>query len=355
MKKLNLIVLIGAAALFLASCNSSSSTDTSTEGNWVKRSSLDGDARFYATSFVIGNYAYVATGRAVNNSTYYNLGDLWRYDPSSDSWTQETSLPDGKTLEGGVGFSIGDNGYVGTGTDGKGNYYSDFYQYSSTSNTWTKIADFPGTARFRATGFSVGDKGYVVFGAAGSAYFKDMYAYDPNSDSWTNISTPFIDKKYGGTSFVIGDDAYLVGGTIGDGSGSGEFWKYNPSSGFTQLRRVENATDSSFDDDYGTVRASLISRTDGVAFAIGSKGYITGGKSSDGGSFSSQTWCYDPTGDKGLGTWEQRTSYERHSFYGGVGFNVNGRGFAGLGFAGSSLPYDNLDEFLPTEDYNVND
>jgi N-acetylneuraminic acid mutarotase len=354
-KKLSSVILVVFAAMFLSSCVSS--TVTTDEGNWVgpsQISTLYGPARFYAVSFVINNYGYVVAGRDKNLNA---LGDVWRYDPNNNSWENEAPLPNGKTLFSGVGFSIGNDGYVGTGTDGYSNpttsYYSDFYQYDATSNTWTQIANFPGGARYRATAFAIGTKGYVTCGMDSTGnYLKDMWCYDQTTGEWSqSIGSPG-DKRVGAAAFVYNNEGYLIGGTNSGGQGCTQFYKFNPTSNsWITLRQITNATDSSFDDNY-----TDITRTDGVAFVANTKAwgptaFVTTGKTADNGSPTNDTWAYDFAND----TWQQRTAYERATRYGAVAFSLNGYGYVGTGWSGNGLPYDNFDIFYPDQAYNAND
>lgn len=336
------ILLVSASILFLAACTKSTTSATDTEGNWVKVSTLDGNARSFAVAFTIGNFGYVGTGLDGNNKL---LSDFWKYDPTNNSWTQVASMPSGR--EAAVGMAIDGNGYVGTGTDSYGNYYNDFYQYNPTTDTWTKKANFPGAARSRATAFAIGDNGYITCGWDGN-YYKDMYAYNATNDTWQQEISLSGDKRFGAMSFVYNNMGYVVGGTNSGGQASVDFWRYNPTtSNWTRLRDISNTTDSSFDDNY-----TNIARTNGVAFVIGNQAFVATGQSVDAGSFLTSTWSYDFATD----LWEARTPYEstRSPRKGAVAFTVNGRAFIGTGISTTS-PYDNFDEFIPSETYNAND
>jgi len=359
MKKLSSVILAVFAMVFLSSCGwFQSSSVTTDEGNWVKASTLNGPARYYAVSFTIGNYGYVATGRDMNNNP---MGDVYRYDPSNDSWEQESSLPDNNTLYCGVGFAINGKGYVGTGTNGRQVYYSSFYQYDPTSNSWTQIADFPGTPRYRATAFAIGNVGYVTCGVdANGNYLKDMYAYNQSTGSWSQSIASPGDKRVGAAAFVYNNEGYLIGGTNSAGQGCTEFYKFNPTANkWYTLRQITNATDSSFDDAY-----TDITRTDGVAFVAsdpyyGTAAFVTTGKSADNGAMDLNTWAYDFVND----VWQQRTAYERPTRYAAVAFSLNCTngimngtvGYVGTGYAGSGNPFDNFDVFYPNQAYNAND
>src|SRR5947207_9637065 len=51
-----------------------------------------------------------------------------------------------------VGFSIGDKGYIGTGSPFDNTYLDDFWEYDPATDTWTQKADFAGGARMGAVG-----------------------------------------------------------------------------------------------------------------------------------------------------------------------------------------------------------
>ena len=73
-----------------------------TPNSWTKKADFGALKRERAVAFSIGEYGYVATGEDTNNVTY---NDLWRYDPVSDTWSQMANLP-GSTRRNAVGFSL---------------------------------------------------------------------------------------------------------------------------------------------------------------------------------------------------------------------------------------------------------
>lgn len=359
MKKLNFIVLLASAAALLASCNGSSTNGNNTsEGNYVKRPILPGNNRFAAVAFTIGDsVAYVGTGfDGINSDSLDN--DFYRYNVDSATWfTQVASAPVRRYMA--VAFSVDGKGYVGTGLDNKLKvYYKDFYSYDPATNTWHTIAPLPASAapRARATAFGLDNvhKGYVVGGATSNSIFlSDVYSYDPTTDSWTEDQGLPFDRRAGASSFVLDGKGYVLGGYDGN-SLSPYFYQYDPSkaSHWITQRQITTATDSSFDDTWTTIE-----RVDGVAMVIGSKVYYATGASSSGdaygagiGSPNMTTWCWDPTTD----VWEQRSNYERSGRWQAVGFSLKSRGFVGTGYTGG-LAQNNFDEFIPSQDLNLND
>ena len=93
-------------------------------GNWIKKSSFDGPARSSAASFVIGSYAYVATG--YTGDEY--LKDLWAYNSDGDYWEQKADFT-GVARSSASGFSIEGNGYIGLGYDGTNKLKEDLTLY----------------------------------------------------------------------------------------------------------------------------------------------------------------------------------------------------------------------------------
>src|SRR5436189_103819 len=127
-------------------------TSSWAQDTWIQKADFGGTPRYGAVGFSIGAKGYIGTGY---NGTY--LKDFWEYDPATDAWTQKANFG-GAGRQGAVGFSSGSKGYVGTGFSNFGSfhYYSDFWEYDPTANSWIEKADFRGTARDWATGFTIG-------------------------------------------------------------------------------------------------------------------------------------------------------------------------------------------------------
>lgn len=228
---------LALSPLVFGSC--SDDDDDDLIGYWVRMSDFDGLARGEASGFTIGNKGYLACGfdGSKNNE---RMSDLWEYDMEMDAWMQKADFP-GSARSKATAFSIGDKGYLGTGynytTEGGEVYLNDFWEYDPASNTWTQKADFPGSARYDAVSFSVLGKGYIGAGYDGN-YLKDFYAYEPSSNSWQQIVSIGGTKRQGASSFVIDDVAYICCGQ-NNGEYVYDFWKYDPASGsWTQLREI---------------------------------------------------------------------------------------------------------------------
>src|SRR5207302_377714 len=93
------------------------------------------------------------------------LQDFWEYDPIADIWNSKANFISGrKDIDRGF-FVINNSAYLGMGNDtNKTSVYNDFWQYNTTTDSWTQIADFPGRGRHGAVGFSICTNGYLGLG-----------------------------------------------------------------------------------------------------------------------------------------------------------------------------------------------
>ena len=162
----------------LVGCNNS---DDDPMGNWVRKSDFEGMPRGSAVSFVIGDKAYVGLGYNDDDDTNDGyMKDFWVYSSSTDRWDRIADFP-GNGRVAAVGFAVNGKGYVGTGYDGD-NKLKDFWEYDPTTNTWTQKDNFMGNARYKAVGFSINNYGYIGTGYGDDSVDKiDFYRFDPTA------------------------------------------------------------------------------------------------------------------------------------------------------------------------------
>lgn len=334
---LSLIVLVGITS----ACDDDDDEDLI--GNWVSIGAFEGIPRTDAVVFVVGDNAYLGTGYNGTEDEWYK--DFWKFDPSTESWSQVANFP-GVARQAAVGFAAAGKGYVGTGTDGSSDdngtvKFKDFYQYDPTANTWSKIADFAGSARYGAVAFGIDDYGYVGTGYD-SNNLKDFYRYDPSTDTWTQIPSIPGSKRKDATAFVINGKGYVVTGSDAN-TNVKDFYSYDPSTdSWTTLRKIYNSSDDSYDDDYNIVSSNAAS------FTLGQYAYITTGSSS--GTASVLTWRYDPIDD----VWKQKSDFEGSSRINGLGFTVGGKAYVATGNS-SGYYLDDVWRFDPDADQEDND
>jgi hypothetical protein len=115
-------------------------------------------------------------------------------------------------------------GYVGLGYDGSA-YATDFYQYYPTADSWTSIADFPGTARINAVSFAVFPQLFVTTGDDGFNYLNDTWEYNYFGDVWTQRADFPGDPRSGASCFII-ESRPFVGSGFNSGTYYDDFYEY---------------------------------------------------------------------------------------------------------------------------------
>ena len=259
------------------------------QGTWTKKADLTTPKRAGAVAFSIGDKGYVGTGSTtialIPSSVLYN--DFWEYDEKTNLWTQKADFIGGGRI-GVVAFSIGNKGYIGTGATYL-DIYNDFWEWDQAKNTWTKIADFPGERRSGAVGFSIGNKGYIGTGAGISAFCSpcaDFWEYDPAKDIWLQKAPLPAFGRSNTVGFSIGNKGYIGTGdkfVVTSGVPNSEllkdFWEYDPlSDGW-----INKA------DFPGGARAEA------TGFSMMGAGYIGTGTSQIGSGSQADFWRYDPS------------------------------------------------------------
>jgi N-acetylneuraminic acid mutarotase len=174
---------------------------------------------------LVGDTAFVGAGNGGGNPY---LQDMWRYVPSSNSWTQMADFGGGKRSQG-LGFTINNIGYIGsgleTGTKGRG----DFWQYNKSTDSWTQVASMPGTAVMGAVSFVIKDLAFVGTGYNLSSRVNDFYAFDAAKNSWTKAdSIPSnLLVRHEAIGFSINNIGYVCTGS-GESLTLEDLWAYNP-------------------------------------------------------------------------------------------------------------------------------
>ncbi|MES2591131.1 MAG: hypothetical protein V4608_04545 [Bacteroidota bacterium] len=192
---------------------------------WSRKEDFIGLNRQYAFGFSIGNKGYIGGG---NTSLLGNVKDFYEYDPANGQWVKKDSFPEFRN--GAASFAIGNKAYVGTGGIGS-LYFSDFYEFDpndaskgfDTNNNplgkWSQKAQFPGSVRGFGVGFSLGNYGYMGLGAktgGTDVYYNDFWKYTPDSGPGHWDSLPPLDRARGfGVGFSIANKGYIGIGNKG--------------------------------------------------------------------------------------------------------------------------------------------
>lgn len=311
-------------------CNKDSNVDDDVYGNWVERSTFDGDSRANAVSFTIGTKGYLVTGYDGDDF----LADTWEYNSEDDYWVKKADFP-GTPRSGAVGFSINNKGYLGTGYDGS-NELNDFWEYDPAIDSWTQKADFTGTARYGAIGFAINGNGYIGTGYDGSEQ-KDFYKYNIATDTWEQSVGFGGEKRQNASVFVIDEVAY-IGLGIHNGAYEEDFYSFDGAN-WTRLTDLDDDVDDDYDYD--------ILSSSGTAFSLNGLGYVSTGIY---GTVLTQTYSYNPSTD----TWDEIPDFEGTARQNASSFTFSDKAFVLMGRS-SSYYFDDVWEFKPNELENEDD
>lgn len=337
-RKLLLITTMCVVLMTFATCDEDDE-DTSTVGNWVRTTPYKGARRAGTASFTIGDVAYVGLG--YNGDKYFS--DFYAFDSEQGFWKTITPFP-GVLREYAVAFSIGSKGYVGLGynVDEYDEELADFWEYDPATDVWTQLDDFDGGARYNAVAFSIGGNGYVGTGNDGENNLGDFWKYNPGDDSWQEIISYPGQKREEALAFVFENKAYICTGR-NNGSTDTEFWQFDPESlSWTNLRPDD---DESYYDDF----TAAVKRTGAVAVAYNNKIYIAAGLGSSG-TVDNRVYEYDPYTQ----VWDQKTSFEGSGRTFATAYVIGNQFYLGTGQSGSSR-FDDFWIFNPTQEYDEND
>ena len=241
---------------------------------WTQQATMPGSVRRNGSAIAIDGKGYVGLGADSSISTNGSiLADWWQYDPVANSWLQKASYPGGydifnNTSGGGVcfatAFTIDNLGYVCCGKMGPDFYGTDLWKYDPSSDTWTRLADFPGQDRYQLVSCSIDGKGYVGMGTDHDLYRKDWWEYNPTSDTWLQKANLPGVVRGGASGFTLGQHGFIVYGS--DGGYKDELWEYNPFSNVWSIRANSPGGE----------------RKDAIAFVVNGKAYAGTGKGSNG-------------------------------------------------------------------------
>ncbi|HMO61776.1 MAG TPA: Ig-like domain-containing protein [Ferruginibacter sp.] len=142
--------------------------------------------------------------------------DFWRYNIAANSWSSMANAP-GTVTRGAALTTNGSFIYAFRGGT------TDFWRYNPSLNTWSSMAAAPAAVSAGAALVHANGAIYAFRGGNNSTFWK----YTISTNTWTTLAeTPSSSGvNWGGALTTDGTDIYALRGT-----GSSVFWKYNIAS-----------------------------------------------------------------------------------------------------------------------------
>lgn len=287
-------------------------------GKWCRVLDFSGGVRQGATAFSVGDKGYIGTG---SDGTFH-YDDFWEFDTNENTWKEKENFA-GVKRDQAVAFSMGNKAYLGTGyisTD----ISKDFWEYDPASDSWQQKADCGNMKRQYAFGFSLNNKGYIGGGQGPAGALADFYEYNPVNNEWVQKAN-LLAPRIGAVCFTIENKPY-VGTGRDDAVFKNDFWEFDPND-------ASNGLDANNNPIGKWIPKAVFPGTGrylAVGFSINSKGYIGTGVSES--TFNNDFYEYDPAQD----LWTQKENLPIIRGF-AVGFSVNNKGYLGTGTNGPVL------------------
>jgi N-acetylneuraminic acid mutarotase len=157
---------------------------------WIPKPSVPKIERTNAFTFVIEGKAYVGGGIS-NGALVEDMYEYDPIGGSGGTgiWNAKNDLKDDKidTDTNDKGYTIGREQATAFVVNGKGYVVcgkrfgainTENWEYNPSTDTWKKMNAFEGAGRYGAVGFTQGNRGYVGAGTNGT-YLNDLWSYDP--------------------------------------------------------------------------------------------------------------------------------------------------------------------------------
>lgn len=223
---------------------------------FLEKNDIPFSNRYGMVSFVIGNIAYMGGGTTTASSSGA-VESFYALNLDTNEFTEIAAFPGGP-INWGVGFSINNMGYVGSGNI-NGDRSNLFYKYNPSLNEWAQTTDFPGTERNWTTLVVHEGKAYFGLGAYGgsTSLLNDFWVYDPETEQWDELASFPGGIRHSAIGFSIGSLIYVGGGTNADRDHLDDFWSYDPNNNSWQaianLPGVLSESSSASIGNYGII------------------------------------------------------------------------------------------------------
>lgn len=202
---------------------------------WTQITNYPAGNREAMIAFSIDGYAYVGLGLAGSRKT-----EFYKFDPITNNWTQLQNINYNYHLYNTCRFVLNGKGYLATGNiynpaTGSGINTNAVFMYDAANDTWTPKNNFSGSARAYAIGFTVGNNGYIGLGFD-STFFNDIWRYNDTTDSWTQVDNFTPGGRTYLSTFTLNDKVYIGNGRDFNYAAVSTFYKWEPSLATTEFQ-----------------------------------------------------------------------------------------------------------------------
>jgi N-acetylneuraminic acid mutarotase len=150
------------------------------------------------------------------------------YQPSTNTWSTEASLPESRS---GFGATLGSDGNIylfGGYTTGR---VPDnlAYAYNPITNTWSSLPNLPASVAYSQAVTGPSGKMYVIGGYDGTSVVSMVEEYNPFAQLWTTVSSLPTSEYVGAAALGSDGRIYVLGGANDTGT-LGTVQAYDPTT-----------------------------------------------------------------------------------------------------------------------------
>jgi RNA polymerase sigma factor (sigma-70 family) len=185
---------------------------------WTKKADMPTGRSGLSTCAVNGKIYAIGGGRRDHlNGKITNFPTVEEYNPKTNTWTQKTDMPTGRSFWSSCADLVDGKIYViggGVGDNNGTKMLSSVEQYDPIADKWTKKANMP-TAREASTA-AVNGRIYAIggFGGENKSYLTTVEEYDPITDSW-NKKNDMPTARASLSTCAVNGKIYAIGGNVG--------------------------------------------------------------------------------------------------------------------------------------------
>ena len=184
-------------------------------------------------SFALGSDGFIYVVSGVNTTL---VTDVYRYNPSTNTWTSLANIP-GHVWEGAAASTSNGKLFVFGGEPSGGEEPTAATRiYNIATNKWSKGANIPIAVKQHSAVTGADGKIYLIGGRAHSweAPTGTVQIYDPLNDVWSVGAPMLIPKGQFGAVLASNGKIYVIGGKVRNTNGIGPFFHtveiYDPIS-----------------------------------------------------------------------------------------------------------------------------
>lgn len=183
MQKIKLLILF---AIGLCACSSNLPDRPAT----IVRCADMPSPRTSATAFATEDYGYVFGGRKSDDKNDLT-NTLFRYDPTTDSWTELPPAPLRARVNGTACY-VGGKVYIGLGFCGTiykdQSYLRDWWEYDPITETWDTLPNYPSRNTLGVISYTDGNYIYCLYGMC-EGFTTEIVRYDIAQRKWQMLTT----------------------------------------------------------------------------------------------------------------------------------------------------------------------